>query len=67
MSTKDTTTIKLKQQTVKPIKPLTAAWSYQITVTEWREVQKTKTITEYVKVTKTEYVTPLTALLRGLR
>ena len=46
---------------------ITAAWNYQIIVTEWREVQKTKTITEYVKITKTEYETPLTALLRGLR
>jgi hypothetical protein len=41
-----------------------AKWSYQITVTEYRDVQKTRTITEYVKVTKTKYVS-LFQLLTG--
>jgi hypothetical protein len=41
-----------------------AEWSYQITVTEYKDVQKTRTITEYVKVTNTKYVS-LFQLLTG--
>lgn len=43
---------------------ITASWSYQITITEYRDVQKTRTVTEYVKVTKTKYVS-LFQLLTG--
>jgi len=45
---------------------ITASWSYQTTVTEYRDVQKTRTVTEYVKVTKTKYVS-LFQLLTGTK
>ncbi len=44
---------------------VTATWSYQETVTKYRDVQKTRTITEDVEVTETK-MTSLLALLLGL-
>ena len=43
---------------------ITASWSYQTTITEYRDVEKTRTVTEDVKVTKTKYVS-LFQLLTG--
>jgi len=43
---------------------ITATWSYEATTTEYRDVQKTRTITEYVKVSKIKYVS-LFQLLTG--
>lgn len=36
---------------------ITATWNYQVIVTEYRDVQKTRTVTEYVDVQKTRTVT----------
>ncbi|MEM3713296.1 MAG: hypothetical protein QXR97_07160 [Thermoproteota archaeon] len=43
---------------------ITASWRYEITVTEYKDVQKQKTVTEYVEVTKTKYVSLLQLLTR---
>jgi hypothetical protein len=49
---------------INKVPQITATWNYQVTVTEYRDVQKTRTITEYVKITKTKYVS-LFQLLTG--
>jgi hypothetical protein len=44
---------------------ITATWSYKETVTEYKDVQKTKTVTEYVKVSKIRYVSLFQLITRA--